>query len=92
MTLFSSLCYMPFCNWKMKMMIFCGQKESYKSGCREMLLCFPPPWKNRVRTGRLPYAIYSHEAFVPVTEMTLCGDLAPCLVEIKAGLPLKGEL
>lgn len=39
-----------------------------------------------------PYAIYSHEAFVPVTEMTLCGDLAPCLVEIKAGLPLKGEV
>lgn len=41
-----------FCNWKMKMMIFCGQEESHKSGCRDAWV-FSTPWRNRVRTSCL---------------------------------------
>lgn len=75
----------------MKMMVFYDQEESHKSSCREMLLCFPPP-VGKQGEDWLHYAINSDESFVPVTEMTLHSDLATCLMEIKAGLPLKVEV
>lgn len=71
------------------MMIFCGPEESHKSGCRDSFVFSTPVEKQG--EDWLPYAIYSHEAFVPVTEMTVCSDLAPCLVEIKAGTTPQGR-
>lgn len=40
----------------------------------------------------LPCVIHPDGAFVPMTEMALLSDLAPCLVEPQAGLPLKVEI
>lgn len=89
---FSFIPFMPFCNWKMKMMVFYDREECHKSVVEKRYFCVFHPrgkagWGLAVLCNQLWWVLCASNR-----HDSLRTDLATCLMGIKAGLPLKVEV